>query len=386
MSIFKAPNINNMFAVNTEGGELDSGVIGVLSGGRDKYVSAREAIQNSDLYSLITQISGDLASARLIADRKNVQGFLNNPDPRTSPHSFWQSFYAQLLLNGEAFAYRWRNRNGQDEWWEQLRPSQVVVYISDDGKELFYQVSFDEPMLETQIFSQKDVIHVRLMGLNGGLRGISPLTSLVNEFHVKTESDKLTLKALKQSITSNGVLKINKGGLMTWQQKASRSRQFMKQYTSSDAGPVVIDDLEEYSPLEMKSDVAQLLSQVDWTATQFAKAYGVPDSYLNGSGDQQSSLDQIKGLYANSINRYMNASISELNRQLPGKIHSDLRPALDPLGEHYMQRMSALVKEGSIGQNQFEFLMRQQGYLPEDMPEAVIVKQKGGDKSEGNQH
>ena len=332
MAVFKPPKISNMFAASSDGGSLDDGIVNFLTGGNSDYVSVREAIHNSDLYSLVSQVSGDLASSRLIADATRAQGILNNPDPRTNPHAFWQSFFAQMLFNGEAFAYRWRNANGQDQRWEQLRPSQVQPYITDDGSGLLYQVSFDEPMIGTQFFGQGDIIHVRLMSTNGGLTGISPLTALSNELNVKRESDKLTIQALKQSINANGVLSIKGGGLLDWKTKASRSKQFMSQYTASNGGPIVLDDLEEFKPLEIKSNVAALLGQVNWTSTQIAKVYGVPDSYLNGTGDQQSSLDQIKGLYVNALNRFVSAVVGELNTKLSANITADVRPAIDPMG------------------------------------------------------
>ena len=108
MAVFKPPKISNMFAASSDGGSLDDGIVNFLTGGNSDYVSVREAIHNSDLYSLVSQVSGDLASSRLIADATRAQGILNNPDPRTNPHAFWQSFFAQMLFNGEAFAYRWR--------------------------------------------------------------------------------------------------------------------------------------------------------------------------------------------------------------------------------------------------------------------------------------
>ncbi|MDA5458651.1 Phage portal protein [Weissella confusa] len=381
MAVFKPPKINNMFAATSEGGSLDEGIVSFLTGGDSSYVSVREAIHNSDLYSLVSQVSGDLASSRLIADATRTQGILNNPDPRTNPHAFWQSFYAQLLFNGEAFAYRWRNANGQDQRWEQLRPSQVQPYVTDDGTGLLYQVSFDEPMLGTQFFGQGDIIHMRLMSTNGGLTGISPLTALTNELNVKHESDKLTIQALKQSINANGVLSIKGAGLLDWKKKASRSKQFMNQYTSSNGGPIVLDDLEEFKPLEIKSNIAALLGQVNWTSTQIAKVYGVPDSYLNGSGDQQSSIDQIKGLYANALNRFISSAVGELNTKLSANITADIRPAIDPMGDGYIGMLAGIVNQGALGQNQFDYLVRKQGYLPNDMPIAIMPKNtsKGGE-------
>lgn len=267
------------------------------------YISAQEALRNSDVFSLISQISADLAIARYTADSPRTQSLIDNPSIMTNGHSFWQSMFAQLLLGGEAFAYRYRNINGVDLHWEYLRPSQVQPMKLNDGSGLVYNVVFDEPDVGRIInIPAGDMIHIRLMGINGGLTGMSPLDALSNELNIKKASNDLTIKALRQSVTANGLLKVTNGGLLDEEDRVKRSRRFMSQVTDPEAGPIVIDDLEDYTPLEIKSDTSNLLKQTDWTGTQIAKVYGVPDSYLNGTGDQQSSIVQLQGMYANALN------------------------------------------------------------------------------------
>ena len=101
--------------------------------GSDKYVDARTALKNSDIYSIVFQLSSDLANGKLIADGPRAQGILNNPTQTSNAHAFWQSMFAQLLLGGEAFAYRWRNQNGTEMTWEYLRPSQVTPFLCAPG-------------------------------------------------------------------------------------------------------------------------------------------------------------------------------------------------------------------------------------------------------------
>ncbi|KRL02516.1 phage portal protein [Liquorilactobacillus capillatus] len=370
----------------------DPDIINFLSPGTpSKYVSASEALQNSDVYSIVMQLSGDLATIKLKADKTRSQGILDKPSVTSNTHSFWQSMYAQLLIGGEAFAYRWRNLNGIDLRWEYLRPSQVSPFLLEDGSGLIYNVSFDEPQIGViQAIPQSDIIHIRLMSKNGGMTGMSPLSALANEMNIKNSSDKLTLAALAQSIISPGVLKVNKGGLLDAKQKSARSKQFMQQVNNSNNGPIVIDDLEDYTPLEIKSNVAALLNQVNWTSTQIAKVYGVPDSYLNGSGDQQSSLEMTSKFYVTALNRYMRSILSELNDKLSANISADIRPAVDPLGDSFATTLSGLAKDGTIGSNQATWVLQQVGYFPNDMPEAkknpvqqlVIGNQsKGGDNN-----
>ena len=352
----------------------------------DKYVDARTALKNSDIYSIVFQLSADLANGKLKADAPRAQGILNNPTQTSNAHAFWQSMFAQLLLGGECFAYRWRNQNGTDMTWEYLRPSQVTPFLLEDGSGLIYNINFDEPEVGVmEAVPQSDLIHIRLLSQNGGKTGISPLSALANELQIKDKSNKLTLSALGRSIIAPGILSIKHGGLLSDEEKASRSRKFMKQTSKSENGPIVIDDLEEYTPLEVKSNVAQLLNQVNWTGAQIAKVYGVSDSIINGQGDQQSSVQMMDNAYVKSLARYAKAVTGELNNKLNANINLDLRSAIDPLGDEYASTISNLRKNGAIAANQAVWLLKESNYFPEEMPEAstppVPISTSKDDKS-----
>ena len=352
----------------------------------DKYVDARTALKNSDIYSIVFQLSADLANGKLKADAPRAQGILNNPTQTSNAHAFWQSMFAQLLLGGECFAYRWRNQNGTDMTWEYLRPSQVTPFLLEDGSGLIYNINFDEPEVGVmEAVPQSDLIHIRLLSQNGGKTGISPLSALANELQIKDKSNKLTLSALGRSIIAPGILSIKHGGLLSDEEKASRSRKFMKQTSKSENGPIVIDDLEEYTPLEVKNNVAQLLNQVNWTGAQIAKVYGVSDSIINGQGDQQSSVQMMGNAYVKSLARYAKAVTGELNNKLNANINLDLRSAIDPLGDSYATTISNLRKNGAIAANQAVWLLKESNYFPEEIPEAstppVPISTSKDDKS-----
>lgn len=337
---------------------------------KSKYVDARTALQNSDIYSLIYQLSADMADAKFVAESSRTQGILNNPTLTANVHAFWQSMFAQLLLGGEAYAYRWRNSNGTDTQWEYLRPSQVTPFLLEDGSGLIYNVTFDEPEIGyQQAIPQSDMIHIRLLSQNGGKTGISPLMSLADELAIRDSSNRLTLAALGRSIMAPGVLSITKGGLLNGKMKAQRSKEFMKQMNNSDNGPIVLDDLEKYEPLEIQGNVAQLLNQASWTGAQIAKVYGVSDSVINGQGDQQSSIDMMNANYLQSLSRFTRSVTAELNNKLAGQIKMDLRPVIDPTGDAYVNNISNLQKNGTIAANQATWLLQQAGYLPDDMPD-----------------
>nr|DAW18299.1 MAG TPA: portal protein [Caudoviricetes sp.] len=366
--------------------DLDStDFIDYLTGGNNaKYVTADQALQNSDLYSLISQLSADLALVVFQTPSQRMQSFLANPSTDTNGFSFWQGMFAQLLLDGNAYAYRWQNNNGVDLYWEGLRPSQVNVYKDLDGNGLLYDADFDEPNIGAiNNIPQGEMIHFRLMSKSSiGIKGYSPLCALTDELAIKNKSNDLTKNALDQSVMAPGILTVQSGGLLNEKKKASRSRAFVKQQTNSGNGPIVLDDLETYQPLEIKNDVAKLLAQADWTSKQIAKVYGLPDSYLNGSGDQQSNLDQENNQYAKALKRFVGPIIGELNNKLNTTVTPDMRPSVDAVGDGFASRISAMVKDTTLSASQAQFILKKSGYFPRDLP--AYQSQKGSESDENS--
>lgn len=56
--------------------------------GDDKYIDARTALKNSDIYSIVFQLSADLANGKLQANMPRAQGILNNPTQTSNSHAF----------------------------------------------------------------------------------------------------------------------------------------------------------------------------------------------------------------------------------------------------------------------------------------------------------
>ena len=155
----------------------------------------------------------------------------------------------------------------------------------------------------------------------------------------------------------------------------------MQQMQASGSGPIVLDDLEDYQPLEIQGNVAQLLNQANWTGAQIAKVYGVSDSVINGQGDQQSSLAMMGNDYAKSLSRFAKAIDSELSNKLTGNVRLDLRPAIDPLGDTFASTISSMVKSGTLAGNQAAYVLKQAGYLPGELPKAE-EPEKGGENDD----
>ena len=85
MPVFRPPEIKNQ--VQSAPVE-DSDIVNFLKpNGQRDYVSATDALKNSDIYSVVSQLSGDLATVQLSANMPRAQGILNNPSSTASGHA-----------------------------------------------------------------------------------------------------------------------------------------------------------------------------------------------------------------------------------------------------------------------------------------------------------
>lgn len=368
MPIFNITNLATESPPSNQGGFFDitdPEFLATIQG--SEWVSAETALRNSDLFSIINQLSNDLATVKLTTSRKQMQGIVDNPSNNANRFNFYQSIFAQMLLGGEAFAYRWRNENGRDMKWEYLRPSQVSFNRLDNKDGIYYNITFDDPRIPPkQHVPQGDVLHFKLLSVDGGLTSVSPLMALGRELDIQKASYNLTINSLKNALNANGILKIKGGGLLDFKTKLSRSRQAMKQMQG---GPLVLDDLEDFTPLEIKSNVSQLLKQADWTTGQFAKVYGIPENVVGGQGDQQSSLEMSLDLYNKAVSRYLRPFIGELSQKLSCDVDADILPAVDPTGSNSVHRINSMVKSGTLAQNQGLYILQQAEILPKELPE-----------------
>lgn len=330
----------------------------------NKPISAREALSNSDLYSVISLISSDIAGADFIGT-SDALSVLNEPIPHlNSRYNFWQTVIVDLLLNGNAFVEIER-KNGAPVGLRHIPIACVSVDLT--GDKLSYDVSsFDD--FDTTTISSDDMLHFKIMayGEFDGLRGImghSPLESLVNEVNQQNQANRLALSTLKSAINPTSLIKIPEG-ILSREAKDKVREEFEKSNTGDNAGRVlVVDQGADFQTVSINSDVAKFLKNLDWSKTQVAKVFGVPDSYLNGSGDAQSSIKMQAELYAAGLNRYIEPIKSELARKFSGEIRLDMSDIMDYSKSAYKADVLAWVDAGIISAEEARGLLTGKGVM-----------------------
>lgn len=293
-------------------------------------VDATTALNNSDLYAVSNLLSSDIASANFDVPAPFI-AVVAKPNNLISPFNFWQTVVVQMLLAGNAYVAITRDSNNVPTRLEMAPASQVIVTLADSSSGISYTVNWGDERGSLN-YPSANMLHFRLMasGSNGQQYiGISPLESIASQVNIQDYANKLTLSTIKNAINPSTVIKVAEGALSPEEKEQTR-KAFESANTGDNAGrPIVLDQLYDVQSLAINSDISKFLTSNDWSKTQIGKVFGVPDSYLNGNGDQQSSLDMTKSLYANTLRRYVKPIESEMSAKFGVPVNIDESQAVD---------------------------------------------------------
>lgn len=320
-------------------------------------INADMALRNSDLYSVTSLISADVAGAKFIGNNTQALKVLNTPSHLTNRYNFWQTIVLELLMSGNAFA-----TIGENE----LRyiPNQnVSLDLTNDV--LTYQVT---PYLDYSggTYTTDKVLHFKIMahGVNGTeLIGHSPLESLANEIQQQEQANKLSLATLAQAINPTSIIRVPEA-ILSPEAKNNVRSEFEKANTGSNAGrTLVLDQSADFQSISINADVAKFLNNATYQRTQISKAFGVPDSYLNGQGDQQSNIDMIQKMYVNGLNRYIEPIVSEVQAKFSDDISLDMSSILDYSNAILKQDIINFVDKGILDGSQALDILKSKGIV-----------------------
>lgn len=324
-------------------------------------LSATNAMTNSDIYATTALIASDISGMRFHSSDV-IEQALNKPSSITPGFNFWQSVVAQMLLYGNAYVLINKNELVVTGF-ERLQDDQVQEVIVDDtGQALTYHVHFNDKRPD-MYYDSSEILHFKLVSVgsdyNDQFFGKSPLISLVPELSINGLSNELAKSALQNGINPNIMIKVPEAQLDRGAKDTIRDG-FVESTTGANFGkPIVLDASASVETLGIDNNVANLLDNLSFTKTQVSKAFGVPDSYLNGQGDQQSSIDMIAQMYDSSIQRYKNAIASELTL----KLGTPVELAKEMTDDQAIARYLLLAENQVISSTDVNDLLKQKGIL-----------------------
>lgn len=365
--------INPFPRLNTRSQSLPSGYMPFTVAGNaiipEPVVNADTAIKNSDIFSVISLISSQLASINYVMDEP-FEGVFNHPNDKINSYGFWTSVINQMLLTGNAYVAIRRKKEIPVEL-EEIPYANVQVILGDNNGDLTYQVSYNDER-NSEVIRSDDMLHFRIFVTGNSLYqyvGTSPLQALINELSFQSLSSRLSLNTLKNFIAPSLAISVPEAQLSKESKETIRD-SFQEQYSGANQGkPVVLDQsatVEAMPTIDAKT--AEYLNNVDWTRAQVSKVFGIPDNYLNGQGDQQSSLDQSTSMFISSFNRYIKPFVSELEQKFKVPVKADLDPIVDPTGSKYADMIAKFAsgKAPVLSGEQVIALLQRKGVIDDD--------------------
>lgn len=332
----------------------------VADGGRviaSQTINASDALTNSDIFAVVSRIASNVAMTTYKTENPLINKAIKQPSQYINGYSFWQKVVVQLLLTGNAYVLINRDGNNIPRSFIQVPASNVQINLlskdaGDPVNDIVYTITLDSENGKTFTVRSSDVLHFRCL-VSGfdeqtrGFCGISPLVSLAQEVSIQNNSNRLANASLNHAIAPSYVIKLPQNQIKDALKENWRN-QVEKMTSGANTGrALVMDTSMDLQPLQVNPNIDSLLSNTRFSQSQIAKAFGIPDEYLNGQGDQQSSIQMMNSLYVNGLAPYVSSLTSEMSAKFGVDVRADFTNLADVDHSQLISQISSLTSSKS---------------------------------------
>lgn len=295
-------------------------------------VNPINSLQAGTVFACIRVLTGDISRLPLRLLRLGPDGIwlpeqqhplarlLRRPNRRMTQSDLITHTVMSLLLVGNAYIAIFRDEAGRPVELVPLIPSTVSIREDGEGALFYYSTSRLFPgERKTLNFAEEDVIHVRAISLDGGIRGASP-TQLASEvLGLALATQQFSAAMFKNSAMFQGLLSTD--------QRLSKEQveQIQLAWNSRHSGvhaayrtPLLQGGMK-FSTVQQNAQESQLLETRRQLVEEVARVYGVPLYKL-------SSLDAKQGY-------------NSLDAQQTDYVSSTLVPLCNPIEQAMEQRL-----------------------------------------------
>ncbi|QAX97258.1 portal protein [Enterococcus phage vB_EfaS_Max] len=307
-------------------------------------ITGEKALRNSDIFTGINIISGDLGQSKFRptknseADEQFLKMINKRPNNKQSHYMFMYATVANLILSGNSYALIHRDKLGVVESLEFVKPEQVNVIQNVTTGEWTYDVTMDYGSIMYKC-KPEDILHFRITTVDGFL-GRSPLLSLKDEVAMQSNGSKILSKFFANGVFGGGILKL-KGGYVDNETKAKIRQDFEKANggSTNSNGVIVLDETTEFQEYKMNTDILKLIQGNKFSTQQIAKVLGIP---LNRFGMElvNSTDSGANDIYiASTISQYERAICDEIEIKTGNELELDLTTLLNDTYEDRRKRV-----------------------------------------------
>lgn len=298
---------------------LDNGILpSYLRGG---YIGV-SSLKNSDVLTAVSHVASNVARfPYAIKDEKTgdiVSGdelsYLLNKKPNANLDGYHWKFAMAVnaILSGDSYSRIVRDPiSDKPAMLEFYLPSQTFLDDSNPNN-LIYEFTPNNAN-RSIVEPAQNVIHWKFFSYDG-IHGRSPLLSLGDEIGLQ-ESGIDTLKRFFKSGLKGSILNA-KGKLNKEARRKMREDFEYAQQGATGGSPVVVDETMEYKPLEVDTNVLQLINSNNYSTAQIAKALHVPAYKLAVNSPNQSIKQLNEDFIKSDLPYYFEPIVAELGLKL----------------------------------------------------------------------
>lgn len=309
-----------------------------------KEYSGENALKNSDIYTGINIIAGDIAQSPFkpkknavvspkILDLLNVQ-----PKQNQSHYMMMYAVITNLILTGNAYVLIHRE-NGEVKELEFVETHAVNVIQDITTGNYTYDVTMPYGSMMYHC-KPEDILHFRISSKDGWI-GRSPLLSLQEEVALQSNGLKVLNDFFAKGVFAGGILKLNNGAVNNDSKRKIKS-DFEK--ANNGGGTVVLDETMDYTPNAINTEVLKLIQANKFSTQQIAKVLGIPVNRFGQELVNSSDAGQNDIYIASTIAMYEASICDEINIKLGISIELDLQKLMQDSFEDRLRR----VAEGKV--------------------------------------
>lgn len=255
------------------------------------------ALRNSDVLTAVSHVASNVArfpivilddDKNAVKNIKSVDYLLNkHPNDMLSAYHWRFLMTVNAILTGDGFSRIIRDPHTKAPLEIQYFPPSQTYIDDSDVTNIKYEFTpiNQKGGGQTIVVPTEDVIHFMFFTYDG-IHGRSPLLSLADEIGLQDDGIK-TLRRFFKSGLKGGLLKAK--GKLSPEARLKTRKAFEYAQANSNAGsPIVTDDTFDYSPIEIDTNVLQLINSNNYSTAQIAKALHIPAYKLAVNSPNQS--------------------------------------------------------------------------------------------------
>lgn len=322
-------------------------------------VNQTSAMGLSAVYRCVSLISGSIASLPLRTVVTSADGttqrtpsFLDDPAGPDGVTWFeWVEFLmVSLLLHGNGYFLKIVGGATQLMGLQPLPPQCVGVELKNGRK--LYRIQLKNG--QSQQFSDREIVHIPGISLDGGITGVSPITIAKNSLSAAIAQERSAARLFSNGLLSSAI--VTPEDTLT-EDEATAIKESLDRKTAGEShagGISVINRALKITPWSIDPEAAQFLESRAFSVDEVSRWFGIPP-HLLGQTEKQTSFgaglsEQNRGYAKYTLEPWTRRIEARLTRLLPPnrKAEFDFRSLISPDPETEIRLLLDQVSGGLL--------------------------------------